>query len=105
MTSLCQSHRIRRWNCCDSIKADSAGCARRNHIPAASDALYDKMLTAIRQRDLDESESLDNKLTQARRHNWPLKMMEVKRGQVGTIEEAVQVKRDKANLFFSLKYE
>lgn len=103
-TSLCQSHRIRRWKCCDSIKADSAGCARRNHVAAETDAIYEKMMSRVRQRDLDESLSLDNKLDAIRKHNWPLQMMVEKRGQVGKIEDSIKAKRDKADLFSSLKF-
>ena len=29
VTPLCQSHRLRRWRCCDQTKADAPGCARR----------------------------------------------------------------------------
>ena len=103
-TALCQSHRIRRWRCCDSIKADSAGCARRNHVPAETDAIYEKLLGRVRQRDMDESLLLDGKLDQARKHNWPLQMMVEKRGQVAKLEEGVKVKRDRANEFFNLKF-
>lgn len=104
MTALCQSHRIRRWKCCDSIKADSLGCARRNHIAAPVDALYEKVMSSVRQRDQDVINGLDDKLDAARIQNWPLQMMKVKRGQVSTIEESISNTREKGNRFYNLKY-
>lgn len=103
-TPLCQSHRIRRWRCCDSIKVDSAGCCRRNHSPAADDAIYSKMISAIRQRDTSESAALDAKLDNARKMNWPLQMMELKRGQVGELEDRIAAKRSLADKYFNLKF-
>jgi len=103
-TPLCQSHRIRRWRCCDSIKVDSAGCCRRNHSPASEDAIYSKMISAILQRDVDESAALDAKLEDARKMNWPLQMMELKRGQVGELEDRIAAKRTLADKYFSLKF-
>ena len=62
------------------------------------------MISAILQRDVDESAALDAKLEDARKMNWPLQMMELKRGQVGELEDRIAAKRSLADKYFSLKF-
>jgi len=105
LTAKCSSHRIKRWTCCDSVKAEAVGCSRKYHQPRAVDFVYDKMMSKIIARDLSESVELDKKLTVARKENWGLQEMQMKRGQLQVLEDAIQVDRDQAARFDSIKFQ
>lgn len=103
LTAMCQSHRIRRWKCCSSIKADSVGCSRKFHIPFPNDPVYETIITKINQRDAQDRFKLDEMLNDVE-ENWPLKLMETKRGHVSQIEEVRNNKREQANAYFTIKF-
>ena len=104
LTAKCASHRIKRWTCCDSVKPEAVGCSRKNHTPKAVDSLYDKMMNKIIERDREESVQLDKKLAVARKENWGLQEMMMKRGQLAEIEDGIKVQRDQAARFDSIKF-
>lgn len=104
MTAKCASHRIRRWTCCDSVKADAVGCCRKYHTPKPTDAVYDKLVNAIIERDRQESVELDAKLKIAREANWEQQMMGLKRGQVQKIEDDMHEIKAKAEAYKDIKW-
>lgn len=104
MTPKCASHRIRRWTCCDSTKVDAVGCCRKSHTPKPTDAVYDKLVNRIIERDRQESIELDAKLKVAREAKWEEQMMNYKRGTVQNIEDGIQAQRAKAQAYFDIKW-
>ena len=104
LTGKCASHRVKRWTCCDSVKGEAVGCCRKNHTPRPVDTVYDAMMSKIIKRDRDESTALDEKLSIARKENWGLQEMKLKRGQVLTLEDGIQKERDQADRFYDIKY-
>ena len=103
-TAKCASHRIRRWTCCDSVKADAVGCCRKYHTPKPTDAVYDKLVNAIVERDRQESIELDAKLKIAREAKWEQQMMGLKRGQVQKIEDDMHELKAKAEAYKDIKW-
>ena len=86
------------------MKPEAVGCSRKNHTPKAVDSLYDKMMNKIIERDREESVQLDKKLAVARKENWGLQEMMMKRGQLAEIEDGIKVQRDQAARFDSIKF-
>ena len=104
LTPKCASHRIKRWTCCDSVKSEAAGCCRKNHTPRPVDTVYESMMSKLIKRDKDEGEALDAKLVIARKDNWGLQEMKLKRGQVLHLEDGIQKERDQADRYYDIKY-
>jgi hypothetical protein len=104
LTAKCASHRIKRWTCCDSVKAEAAGCSRKNHTPRPVDVVYDKMMSKIIKRDQEMSDDLDVKLAIARKGQWGQQEMKLKRGQVLELEGGIQKQRDQADRYKDIKF-
>jgi hypothetical protein len=86
------------------VKAEAVGCSRKYHQPRAVDFVYDKMMNKIIERDETESRELDKKLVVARKENWGLQEMKMKRGQLQVLEEGIQVNRDQAARYDDIKF-
>jgi hypothetical protein len=95
LSILCSSHKIRRWNCCDSTRLDEVGCRRRHHVPLPSDPVYDRLMTKITEIHREANADLNRKVDSARRHDWPGRLRQIKQGQVIHIEDAVAKEREK----------
>ena len=80
------------------------GCCRKSHTPKPTDAVYDKLVNRIIERDRQESIELDAKLKVAREAKWEEQMMNYKRGTVQNIEDGIQAQRAKAQAYFDIKW-
>ena len=59
----------------------------------------------LNKRDHDLLASIEERLEVAKKEDWPTQLFELKRGQVMRIEEAIDVDRQKAVKFDTLKFE
>jgi len=78
---------------------------RKNHVPPEVDAIYERMMNNLNERDADFLNTLDEKLEVARKEDWPKQAFDLKRGQVEKIEEKIGADRAKADKFFTMKWE
>ena len=86
------------------MKADAVGCCRKYHTPKPKDAVYEKLVNAIIERDRQESIELDAKLKIAREAKWEQQMMGLKRGQVQKIEEDMHKLKAKSEAYKDIKW-
>jgi hypothetical protein len=104
ISPVCIAHRKRRWTCCDSGDPKATGCARKYHVPVASDPVYDAVMEKIVARDEAMVEELNGKLAVASEEGWVRKARELKRGQVAKIEKEIGTARATAERYRNLKF-
>ena len=95
LSAMCSAHRIRRWKCCDSTKADAIGCCRRYHVPVDSDPVYEKILEKVSKREIANANQVDELLQVSRRANWVSQLQSVRFNQLTKAEDAVSLDRSK----------
>jgi hypothetical protein len=104
LTALCSVHRKKRWGCCRLTDPNAAGCARRYHTPPDVDPVYDYIMQKINERDQQEIEELEEKVTVAREENYPEKTKNLQKSQLMHIEKDLEEARATAARFKNLKF-
>ena len=104
LTTLCASHRMRRWTCCNSVRQEGLGCSRRCHQPPDSDPVYDKIMTSINERDRDFIIKLDEKVKEAREQDFPAQLNMAKKTKIFEMEDKITEGRNTAERYRTLKF-
>lgn len=105
LTKQCQTHRKRRWTCCDKTKEQIPGCSRMYHVPVDSDPTYDLIMHKLNERDEDFLNWVTGRSQEADIMNWPRKAFELNRVQINTIEEEIEKDKETAGRYESIKFE
>eukprot|EP01038_Epipyxis_sp_PR26KG_P004244 gene4244-6023_t len=103
-TALCIAHRKRRWLCCDSVIFSTIGCARKNHVPQASDPTYDDIISKIIRRDEAVERELDSKLIKARESDFYNQVNFIKKNRRFEVEDEIEKDRTTAQRYKDLKF-
>jgi hypothetical protein len=106
LTAACMTHRTPRWNCCDARdkgKFGSSGCMRRNHMPPEVDEHYNfavKTKTDFYAKAFAEQGA---EMTDVREKNWIVEARKVKRDQLASIFDDLEVHRKVVRRFERLE--
>ncbi len=104
LTSLCSSHRKRRWNCCLAMQPKAAGCARKYHMPPNQDSTYEEVLRKIQIRDQEMVEKLNKDVEEMRQQDYQHKVAQVKQTEVQEIEETYEKQREVVARYKNIKF-
>ena len=104
LTKQCQTHRKRRWTCCDQTKEQIPGCSRMYHVPVDSDPTYDRVMNKLNERDADFLDWIAGNADSAAAANWPAHAYNVNRNQIIEVEETLEKSKDTAARFDQLKF-
>lgn len=105
LTKQCQTHRKRRWTCCDKTKEQIPGCSRMYHVPTDSDPKYDLIMHKLNERDEEFLNWVTGRSQEADIMNWPRKAFELNRSQLNVIEEGIEKDKETVDRYNTIKFE